>query len=347
MHDREKFEIYGISFLNQINDGMQNKFSKLFDKFINVEKMSNNEIVKLSRDLDIDIAIDLMCHTKLNRFSIFEKRCAPLQINFLGYPGTSGSDNIDYIIADKIIIPENESKNFTEKIIYLPPSFMVTDDSREISKKIFKKKDFDLPEKSFIFSNFNRIDKITPYIFDVWMDILHEVKNSSLWLISNNKLGIYNLKEEASKRGIDHKRLIFSDKVNSLADHIERIKLSDLCIDTFPYSSHTTGSDILWSGTPIVTLTGKTFASNVCGSMLKSLNLDELITSSLDEYKKKILELAKNPKKLLSIKKMIEERKETENLFNSKKYTNNFEIALSKIYKNCIEQKKLKNVILS
>ena len=325
LHNKKKFEVFAFSFLNSKNDEIQNQFKKKFDKFIDVENLSDDEIINLSKKYKINIAIDLMGYTKLNRFPIFEKRCAPIQINFLGYPATTGSKNMDYIIADKIVIPESEKKNFSEKIIYMPNSFMITSDYRKFSDKNFKKEDFGIPESSFVFSNFSRFYKITPKIFKIWMEVLNKTKNSVLWLSMDNNEGISNIKKEAKKMNIDENRLFFAKKIQNFEEHLLRIKLSNLFIDTFPYGSHTTTYDILWAEVPIVTLSGKTFASRVCESILKKFELDELITYCFDEYKNKILYLVNNPNKLEDLKEKIKEKKRNSDFFDSKKYANNLD----------------------
>jgi len=346
LHDKSVFEIFGFSFGPEKNDEMRQRIFNTFDKVVNIKFKSNNEIVKLSRDLKIDIAIDLMSFTGHNRFGIFVEKCAPIQINFLGYPGTSGSKCIDYILADKIIIPEKFKKYYSEKIIYMPNSYKLDHPSRKVSEKIFTREDLDLPKNGFVFCSFNKTYKITPNVFDIWMKILKQVKGSVLWLLEDNLTATNNLKLEANKRDVDDKRIIFAKRMN-MADHFARHRAADLFIDTLPYNAHTTASDGLWVGLPFLTLVGDTFASRVGASMLNAIGLPELITYSENEYKNKAIEIAKNPILLRAIKKKLEKNKFSKPLFNVKLFTKNIESAYTKIYKNYIKNQKIENIEIS
>ena len=332
LHDKSAFEIYGFSFGPEKNDEMHQRIKNTFDKFINIKFESNNEIAKLSRDLNIDIAIDLMSFTQNNRFGIFVEKCAPIQINFLGYPGTSGSECIDYILADKILIPKKFEKYYSEKIIYMPDSYKLDYQTRKVSDKIFTREELGLPENGFVFCCFNQTYKITPNIFDIWMKILKQVKGSVLWLLEDNPTATNNLKLEANKRNIDSKRIIFAKRMK-MSDHLARHKVADLFIDTLPYNAHTTASDGLWVGVPFLTLAGDSFASRVGASMLNALGLPELITYSENEYKNKAIELATNPILLKTIKEKLEKNKISKPLFDAKLFTKNVESAYKKIYK--------------
>ena len=211
-----------------------------------------------------------MSFTRNNRFGIFVEKCAPIQINFLGYPGTSGSKCIDYILADKIIIPEKFKKYYSEKIIYMPDSYKLDHPTRKISDKIFTREELGLPKNGFVFCCFNQTYKITPNVFGIWMKILKQVKGSVLWLLEDNLTATNNLKLEANKRDIDAKRIIFARRMK-MSDHLARHKVADLFIDTLPYNAHTTASDGLWVGLPFLTLVGDTFASRVGASMLNAI----------------------------------------------------------------------------
>ena len=342
-HDKSRFEIFGFSFSPEKNDKIGQRIFNTFDKIINIKSKSDNEIVKISRDLNIDIAIDLMSFTLNNRFGIFVKKCAPIQINFLGYPGTSGSKCIDYILADKILIPEKFKKYYSEKIIYMPDSYKLDHPNRKVSDKIFTREELNLPKNGFVFCSFNKTYKITPNVFDIWMKILKQVKGSVLWLLEDNPTATNNLKLEANKRNIDSARIIFA-KRTKMSDHLARHKVADLFIDTLPYNAHTTASDGLWVGLPFLTLVGDTFASRVGASMLKAIGLPELITYSENEYKNKAIEIATNPVLLKKIKKKLEKNKLSKPLFDAKLFTKNVESAYTKIYKNYIKNKNLQNI---
>ena len=332
LHDKSTFEIFGFSFGPEKNDKTDQRIFNVFDKFINVNFKSDSEIAKLSRNLNINIAIDLMCFTQHNRFGIFVEKCAPIQINFLGYPGTSGSECIDYILADKTIIPEKFKKYYSEKIIYMPDSYKLDHPTRKVSDKIFIREELGLPKNGFVFCCFNKTYKITPNVFDIWMKILKQVKGSVLWLLEDNMTATSNLKLEANKRGVDAKRIIFAKRMK-MSDHLARHKVADLFIDTFPYNAHTTASDGLWVGLPFLTFVGNTFASRVGASMLNAIGLPELITHSENEYKNKAIELATNSILLKKIKKKLERNKLYKPLFDAKLFTKNVESAYKKIYK--------------
>ncbi len=331
LHDKSKFEIIAFSFGSNEYDDMKNRVSASFDKFIDVRTKSDDEIVALSRSLEIDIAIDLKGFTQDMRLGIFAKHCAPIQVNYLGYPGTMSTPYIDYIIADKILIPEESQKYYSEKIAYLPNSYQANDDKRKISDRIFTKEELGLPEKGFIYCCFNNNYKITPQTFDSWMRILKSVDNSVLWLFEDNVIAAQNLKKEAEKRGINSNRLIFAKRM-STEDHLARHKLADLFLDTLPYNAHTTCSDALWAGLPVLTLIGQSFASRVAASLLNAVNLPELITNTKEEYENLAIELATNPEKLKSIKEKLEKNRLTTPLFNTKIFTNHIESAYEAMY---------------
>tara|TARA_Y100000590_G_scaffold370707_1_gene432700 strand:- start:2953 stop:5133 length:2181 start_codon:yes stop_codon:yes gene_type:complete len=345
LHDKSKFELIGFS-LNpdQSKDEMYKRISSAFNQFINVSLKSDKEIAQVSRDLKIDIAVDLMGFTKNNKFGIFIERCAPIQVSYLGYPSTTGSNAIDYIIGDKFLIPKESQKDYSEKIIYLPGSFMANDSTKKISSRFFKKEELGLPEEGFVFCSFNNYYKITPKIFDVWMRLLKKVKNSVLWLAEGNNIAISNLQREANQRGVDSNRLIFAKRTKLLADHLARHKAADLFIDTIPYNGHSTASDALWSGLPLLTLAGKSFASRVSASLLNALGLSELITYTEKEYEDLALKLANNPNQLKELKNKLEKNKLDKPLFDTKLFTNNIELAYVKIYKKYLQNLPFENI---
>ena len=251
-----------------------------FSKFINIENKSSDEIVELCNSINLDIAIDLTGFTLSNRFEIFEKRCAPIQISYLGYSATTGSKNMDYIVADKIVIPKESQKYFSEKIIYLPNTFMVNDNKKKISNSIISKNNLGIPENSFLLGCLNQHYKITPEIFDVWIKILLKNDSAYILLTKGNNLSKENLLKYASKKNINKDRFIFIKKLGSLSEHLNRLKIVDLFVDTFPYGSHTTAFDILIAGKPLVALKGNSFASRISSSILKSVNLDLFLIKS-------------------------------------------------------------------
>ena len=344
LHDRGQFEIYAFSFGPDTQDVMNLRIKKGVDNFYDVHTMSYKDIVLLSRSLEVDIAIDLGGFSANNRLEIFAMNVAPVQINYLAYPGSLGADFIDYIVADKILIPKDQKCNYSENIIYLPNCYMPQDSSRQISDKPITRWDCNLPEDSFVFCCFNNTFKITPKEFDIWMRLLSKIDGSVLWLIETNNLSEVNLKVEAKKRGIEPDRLIFAKKI-AVEEHLSRQKLADLFLDTFNFNAHTTASDALWVGLPVLTKIGKGFAARVASSLLTSLEVPELITTSEKEYETLAIDLAMNPEKLSLIKKKLVDKRITAPLFDTIAYTKNLENAYIKAYKlysNGLPSKELK-----
>lgn len=326
-HDRDKFEILGFSLDSWPESIIFNQFKTSFDQFFEVKFLSDLDIALLSRKLNVDIVVDLHGHTLGNRFGIFSYRAASIQVNFLGYPGTSGASFMDYIIADKYVVPENSKEYYSEKICYLPTCCMPYDTRKKVSRKKFLRSELDLPDNCFVFASFNNSYKITPIIFQAWMEILIQVQNSVLWISSQNQWSITNLKLEAIKFSVDPSRLIFAEKINLIEDHLERLKHADLILDTFPYNGHTTTLDCLWSGVPVLTIKGNSFPSRVASSILNTLNITELITSTQKDYVLKAVDLALNPDKLKNIKAKIVLNTKSSPLFNSSLFAKNLEHA--------------------
>ena len=322
-HDETKFEIFIYSF-SDYQDIFTEELKKNVKKFINITNFSDEAAADIARRDELDIAVDLKGFTKDTRLSIFSLRVAPIQISYLGYPGTIGDNCIDYIIADKVVIPSNLKKFYSEKVIYMPNCYQCNDSKRLVSKKIFQKGDFGLSEQNFVFACFNANNKISLVEFKIWMNLLKKVKNSILWLYKSNKYSMINLKKEAEKQGIQSKRIIFADRVSN-EDHLARIKFADLFLDTFNYNAHTTASDALWGGVPIVTKQGKSFSARVCSSLLTALDLEELITKDNVEYENLAYRIASDKPYLISLRKKLKEEKLTSSLFDSEKFTKNLE----------------------
>ncbi len=329
LHDKNSFEIYIYSY-GKFQDEVTENLKKNVYKFRDVNLLTDSEIALKARNDKLDAAIDLKGFTRESRSSIFAHRVARIQISYLGYPGSMGTEFIDYLIADRTLIPRKYEKFYSEKIIYMPNSYQCNDDSKIISDIKLKRKDFDLPEKSVIFTCFNAAFKITEVEFDIWMKILREIKNSHLWLLSSNLLMEKNLKKEAEKRGVDQKRLTFAKKI-SLDKHLARHSLGNIFLDTFNYNAHTTASDALWAGMPLITLAGKSFSSRVSSSLLESIGLEELICSSAQEYFDKAIDLGKDPRKLALLKQKLIKNKFSYPLFDSHLFTKNFEFQIKKI----------------
>ena len=314
LHDKSQFELVGLSFGPIVNDEMRQRLEKSFDQFVEVGRKSDVEVAKLSRDLNIDIAVDLKGFTQDARTGIFAHRAAPIQVNYLGYPGTLGADYMDYIIADRTLIPLESQSCYLEKVVYLPNSYQVNDRKRLISDRQFTRQELGLPENGFIFCCFNNNYKILPATFEGWMRILKAVEGSVLWLFQDNAWAVDNLKKEAEKQGIVADRLVFAKRL-PLPEHLARHHQADLFLDTFPCNAHTTTSDALWAGLPVLTLMGQSFASRVAASLLNAVGLSELITSNQEEYESLAIELAMNPNKLADIKLKLANNRMTTPLF--------------------------------
>jgi predicted O-linked N-acetylglucosamine transferase (SPINDLY family) len=330
LHDKSQFELVSFSFGPMVNDEMRQRLLKSFDQFVEVGRKSDVEVAKLSRDLNIDIAVDLKGFTQDARMGIFAHRAAPIQVNYLGYPGTLGADYIDYIIADKTLISPELQSCYSEKVIYLPHSYQVNDRKRLISERQFTRQELGLPENSFVFCCFNNNYKILPTTFEGWMRILRAVEGSVLWLLQDNSWAAENLKKEAEKQGVAPNRLVFAERL-PLPEHLARHRQADLFLDTFPCNAHTTTSDALWARLPVLTLMGRSFASRVAASLLNAIGLPELITSTQEEYEALAIELALNSRKLTDAKLKLANNCLTAPLFDTPLFTKNLEAAYLKM----------------
>ena len=346
LHNRSNFEVYCFFFGNKPpeNDSLHKRIIKSCDKFFDVNLMSDSEIITLSKNNNIDITIDLMGHTmEKNRFELFIQRCSPIQISFIGFPGTSGSNSIDYIIADKKVIPKENQKFFTEKIIYLPHCYLPSEELKKIPET-FSDKKHELPKKKFVLCCFNAHKKINPNVFNIWMRLLKDNENSVLWLLQEeNNISSENIKFEATKRGLDPKRILFVERL-PLNEHLARVKQADLFLDTFPYNAHTTCNDTLRAGTLLLTLEGNSFHSRVAASHLKSIGLDELIAKTVNDYEMIANKIIKNNEYFESLCLKLKENQNNTALFNSKNYTKNLEKALTNVYENYFNDKPSQNI---
>jgi predicted O-linked N-acetylglucosamine transferase (SPINDLY family) len=333
IHDRSRFEVFAFSLQKApIDDEINIRLRKGFDRFIEVDNMSDLKIAQLARELKVDIAIDLAGPTQYSRTRIFSYRAAPIQLNWLGYPGTIGADFIDYIMADKTIIPEQHQQFYTEKVVTLPNTYMVDDSKRTSSSRVFTREECGLQENAFVFCCFNNDYKFNPKVLDCWSRILLAAKNSILWISENNESFRANIIIEFDKQGISSNRIIFAQRVALMADHLSRYAMADLFLDTHPYNAHTTALDSLKAGVPVLTLKGQSFASRVAASLLNAIGLPELITSTQEEYEVLAIELATNPHKLADIKLKLAKNRLTTPLFDTPLFTKNLEVAYSKMY---------------
>ena len=335
LHDRDRFQINAFSIGPKSDDDMRKRLLSSFDHFFDVRLKSSAEIVALSREQGIDIAIDLTGYTGHCRPAIFVERAAPVQVNYLGFPGTLAGGGHDYIFADNVVIPSEDAPYFTEKIVCLPDSYLPSDRSRAISDRPFLREELDLPTRGFVFCCFNASYKITPAIFDLWMNILRAVDGSVLWLRKHNDSVEGNLRREATNRGIDPDRLIFAGTL-SMEEHLARHRCADLFLDTLPYGAHTTASDALWAGLPVLTLKGDTFPGRVGASLLKAIDLPDLIATSPAEYQAIAIMLGNNPEKIKDVKARLKNNRLEKPLFNSKLFARNMEKAFEAVYARMI-----------
>ena len=333
IHDRNQFEIHAFSFGIDTKDEINIRIKAGVDYFHDVQMMSDHDVVKLARALEIDIAIDLAGFTGLSRTNIFAMSAAPIQVNYLGYPGTMAVDYIDYLIADHTVIPNDKKIYYSEKIVFMPNSYQPNDSKTKVSKKSFTRKDFGLPETGFVFCCINTHYKINPNVFAGWMNILSKVERSVLWLSYGNNAAINHLKKEAKKFGINEDRLVFAPFLSLREDHLGRIKLADLFLDTLPFNAITTASDALRMGLPVLTYIGNSFTSRVSSSLLKAVNLPEMITSTQEEYETLAIRLATHPEKLKIIKDKLIDNLPTSPLYNTSLYIRNLEAAYQIMYK--------------
>jgi predicted O-linked N-acetylglucosamine transferase (SPINDLY family) len=330
-HDSSRFELTMLSFGPDSNDAMRKRLRSACTDFVDVRSISDIEIARLARRRKIDIAVDLNGYSRNGRSGIFALRAAPVQVSFLGYPGTMGAGYIDYLIADRIVIPEQTQLHYAEKIIRLPNSYLPSDRSRRISNRECSRQDHGLPPSAFVYCCFNNSYKITPQMFESWMRILTRVDGSVLWLLEDNSAAKRNLQREAIRHGVDGERLIFAPRAE-LSEHLARHRGADLFLDTLPYNAHTTATDALWAGLPVLTLPGEAFASRVGASLLRAVGLPELIVSTWHEYETAAIELAFDRPRLQGLKQKLAQNRLTEPLFDAALFARSLERAYRRIH---------------
>jgi predicted O-linked N-acetylglucosamine transferase (SPINDLY family) len=331
LHDKQHFEIHLFSFGPNFQDEMRNRALKAADHFHDVRELSDQSIAQLARDHNIDIAIDLKGYTQDGRQGIFAFRAAPIQMSYLGFPGTLSCEYMDYLIADEVLIPQLNTASYTEKVLYLPHSYQANDRQRPIPPTPPNRASLNLSEHGFVFCSFNNNYKITPEVFATWMQILKKVPGSVLWLPEDSQETTQNLCSASKSNGIDPDRLVFAKRAPHL-EHLCRQQAADLFLDTFPFNAHTTASDALWVGLPILTRTGESFASRVAASLLSAVNLPELICSTEKEYVEKAVALAQHPDKLQAMQSHLREKRISLPLFDAPQLTRDLEKLYSQVY---------------
>ena len=331
-HDKSRFETLAVSLFADDGSEMRARTRTAFDAFIDAERKTDAEIAGFLHRMEVDIAVDLMGFASGCRPGILALRPAPIQVNYLGYPGTMGASYVDYILADRIVIPDEHRRFYTEKIAILPDTYQCNDSKRRIAETTPSRAEAGLPAQGFVFCCFNDPSKITPEIFGVWMRLLKDVDGSVLWLLENNPEATRNLRREAEARAVDGSRLIFAPHMK-LAEHLARHRLADVFLDTLPYGAHTTASDSLWAGVPVLTCMGTSFAGRVAASLLHAIAMPELITNSLEDYAALALKLAREQTELAAIRTKLAGNRDTCPLFDTVRFTRNFEAALATMHR--------------
>jgi protein O-GlcNAc transferase len=305
---------------------MRRRIEAAFERFVDARPQGDDQIADLVRALEIDILVDLKGYTQDARTSVFAMRPAPIQINYLGFPGTIGAGFMDYIVADQTLIPQDWQHCYAEKIVWLPDSYQANDDRRIIADTVPARVDLGLPKTGFVFCCFNDNYKITPSVFFIWMRILLAVEHSVLWLFEDNPTAASNLRREAAARGVAPERLVFARRLPN-AEHLARHRCADLFLDTLPYGAHTTASDALWAGLPVLTCLGETFAGRVGASLLNAVRLPELVTTTPNAYEKLAIELTRDPARLAALKAKLAGNRLTTPLFDTARFTRHIEAA--------------------
>jgi protein O-GlcNAc transferase len=326
IHDRSRFEIIGISLGPDDGSDIRARIIRGVDQFIDVSSKTDQEITGLVRDMQIDILVDRSGYTTNSRPGLFARRPAPLQVNYIGFPGTLGAKWYDYVIADPIVLPFDQQAYYTEKIVHLPFSYQSNDSRRAIAKETPSRYEVGLPRNGFVFCCFNNVYKITQPVFEIWMRLLRRVEGSVLWLLGGNDSATRNLRNQAAARGIDPDRLIFAAHVK-LDLHLARHRLADLFLDTLPYNAHTTASDALWAGLPVVTCLGNCFPGRVAASLLAAIGLPELIAANFNDYEAMALNLATDQNRLQEVREKLVQNRRNYPLFDTQRYRHHIERA--------------------
>lgn len=324
-HDKNRFETIAISLGIDDKSRLRSRMLNCFDKFVDARTMTSREIAELMREMEVDVAVDLAGYTADSRTDIFAHRPAPVQVNYLGYPGTLGVPYMDYIIADRHVIPEDHQRFYDEKVVYLPDAYLPTDAGLKIADRTPTRAECGLPEEGVVFCSFSHDYKINPPLFDIWMRLLNQVPHSVLWLMSRSETSQRNLRAEAAKRGVEPARLIFANRVPKVEDHLARYRQADIFLDTHPYNAHTTAADALMAGLPVVTYLGGAFPARVAGSLLHAINMPDLVAESVEGYEALALRLATHPEELAEVKARLARHRATAPLFDTPEFCRHLE----------------------
>jgi predicted O-linked N-acetylglucosamine transferase (SPINDLY family) len=338
-HDRNRFEVFAYSYGPDDESPMRTRLGRAFDRFVDIRELSHRRAAEIIHADKVDILIDLKGYTHRARPAISAYHPAPVQVSYLGYPATMGADFIDYIIVDPFVVPGSQQPFFSESLVHLPGSYQVNDRRREVAGAHASRQECGLPAEGLVFCSFNNSYKLSPVFFDIWMRLLRSIPGSVLWLLEGNELVKGNLHSEAEKRGVDSGRLVFAPIVPS-AVHLARHQHADLFLDTVPCNAHTTASDALWAGLPVLTCSGDTFAGRVAGSLLMAIGMPELITESLEEYEQAALALASDPRRLIALRQKLQKNRDASALFNLPKLTGNIEAAYARMWQTRLSGQK-------
>ena len=330
-HDRSRFEVTAVSFGPE-QEGIRQRLQGAFEHFVDVRTKSDGEIAALLREREIDIAVDLVGFLENARTNVFASRAAPIQVNYIGFPGTLGADYYDYVLADRTVLPPEHAPFYAEQVAWLPDTYLPTDSTRAVAQTTPTRGELGLPEKGFVFCAFNLSYKINPAIFDVWMRLLREVGGSVLWLRDYNAIAARNLRAEAERRGVAPERLVFAPRAPLAAGHLARQRQADLFLDTIPYNAHTTATEALWVGLPVLTCLGSSFAGRVAASVNRAVGMPELVTQSLAEYEALALRIAKDPALCARLKDQLARNRPTHPLFDTARFTRNIEAAYATMW---------------
>jgi len=330
-HDRRRFETIAVSFGPDDGSHMRHRLKSAFDRFIDVRGMDDLAVARMLKEMDVDIAVDLCGHTQGSRTGILALRPAPVQVNYLGFPGTLGAPYFDYIVADRIVVPNEHALNYSEKIVTLPDTYQCNDRARRIAPGTPTRAECGLPLTGFVFCSFNNSFKIGPFMFDIWMRLLRRVEGSVLWLLEDNAEAVQNMRLEAERRLVAADRLVFAPR-DTPHQHLARHRLADVFLDTLPYGAHTTASDSLWAGVPVLTCIGETFAGRVAASLLHAVGLPEMITHTLDDYQALAVKLACDRSALAAITSKLHDNRDTHPLFDTVRFTRHLEAAYTHMW---------------
>ena len=337
-HDRTRFETTALSTGPDDRSALRSRIEAAFNSFVDASTWSDERLIKYAREQKFDILVDVNGLSGEARPGVLAGRAAPVQVSYLGYPGTSGARYVDYLVADRIVIPPQDRNNFNERIIYLPNTYQPNDDQREITETTPSRANLGLPDDSFVFCCFNAAYKFTPTIFDQWMRILSATPSGVLWLMEYNRRAEANLRLEAEKRGIAPERIVFAPFAEQ-SNHLARLRQADLFLDTLPYNAHTTTSDALWAGVPVLTRRGATFAGRVAASLLQAVGLPELVVETAEDYEAAAIALAADRPRLEEIRANLQKRNRTSPLFDTQRYARDLESAFASIHSRRLAHK--------